>query len=360
MAVRVHKLAKELRASPAAILQALEDLGYAKYRSPQDMLPSPAAQKVREMARKMGLPEAKLDGAVGAPVRKKPEVRSNKVSLDTPIERASSVSRARTGGGDPDLLFRIGELERELHTANGVIRAKDEAIRELEAKLAALTSLNASQEDRATKLRAELDHSNARLESLQGRSMSIQEVLQGHGLWKAEEWKSALNQLLELNDGDIILTNLRTLEPSRMHQWVGDRLRLVAGAWPARDGLATVVVDESRAVWPAYDRLKQWQVMLSDELLLMGVTQVAFEVPGEHARLWREVIQGFDTRIRASLAIAGSNLETVGTGVELLIRIVTEEHGADALSKGSSEVLVVVHQTTDGTIRAIVDKMRDN
>ena len=55
MAIRLKKLARELKTSPSVVLSALADLGYDRYKSEMDMVADPPADKVRKLARKKGL-----------------------------------------------------------------------------------------------------------------------------------------------------------------------------------------------------------------------------------------------------------------------------------------------------------------
>ncbi len=51
MATRVKKLAREMGTTPAQVLGYLHAVGYVRYKSPQDMLPDAAVDKVRRAAR---------------------------------------------------------------------------------------------------------------------------------------------------------------------------------------------------------------------------------------------------------------------------------------------------------------------
>ena len=61
MAVRLRKLAKELRRDPAELLGILHALGFARFRSPHDMLSDPIVGQLRGALRD-GWPQSRSYG----------------------------------------------------------------------------------------------------------------------------------------------------------------------------------------------------------------------------------------------------------------------------------------------------------
>jgi len=320
MAMRVRKLARELRGTPGELLGLLHELGLERYRSPEDMLSTAVVDKVRKAWGKgvRGAPVAVQEAPrapnapAGTPVndlmsrlvpgvvpragrrRKKPP---RSVPVDAPVEAvaAPTSAEAELERRRREILDAV-EREREavaaerdaIHAERAAVEAEAEA---LEGRVAVLEA----QRDALHREREGLARSRADLEA---RTVpTLADLLVERGLRGADEFERAL-----LGLGGIRL--LRELIP---HLEVSDRvavaellhraLLLVGGEVPEGllSGVVGVRVAPERGELPGWDDLRRELGRAAELLMLHGLRHVAVcgAPPGWH-RLIREA---FDPRI---------------------------------------------------------------
>ncbi len=81
MATRVRKLARELKRTPAHVLGVLHAVGYVRYRSPEDMLPDAAIERVRRAERE-GVKPVPLDAPPPKPAKPAKPAKAAKASAN--------------------------------------------------------------------------------------------------------------------------------------------------------------------------------------------------------------------------------------------------------------------------------------
>lgn len=342
MAMRVRKLAKELRRSPAETLGLIHAVGHPKYRSIEDMVPDALVQKVR-MAVRAGicpLPvklEAKPRSQKARPQqggdlmaqlvpgvvpldgrgRARPAQRSEALAPPTPraerslppppaplpppsreVPRASQGADASTGRihrleeQRDELLDRCEQLEAE---RDGWAQAHDRVQAQVDAMQAEVEQLRA----RFSEARAAMERMRTidALPSEQLPTVALTELLDRRGLRGADEHQRALSALALTRSWGPLLDALRVRSDSPVERWLEQRLVLVSdpAEVPEVPGQAPVAVAPDRAELPTRAELATLLGQLGEQLLLDGTRRVNLVGGGA---VWHRLIRdGLDDRV---------------------------------------------------------------
>lgn len=328
MAVRVRKLARELDGTTGEILGLLHELGLGRYRSPEDMLPGAAVEKVRR-AWKRGVraaPVAVEDAPRPAPQRgprqedlmsqlvpgvvpqakAAPRARPKAPPIDAPLEQA--VEEARRGEREA-----LAGLRREADAARVALEADAQA---LEAARAALgTDREALEEAREAfsreraaleadrqaleEARAALEHErNALDQARQAREgVPLVQVLSDRGLRGADEFERALAGLAQHRQLRELLQWLSVTDPDQAATLLSRTLVLVGGEIPAAlpSGLTGIQVAPERAEIPGWEALGRGLTKVGELLMLHGLRRVV--VVGGRPGWQRLLREGVDDRV---------------------------------------------------------------
>jgi len=294
MAIRVRKLARQLKRPPVELLGILKSLGFDRYKSPEDMLSGTVEKKLRTAIREGVRPVP----VIAERVRKKPVesapaptgglfpgvVRQHDGRFDAPPQSAPpqsvlpqsapppSVTPSEPSGPDPAVLRATLEAERAVVEANRrALVAEREA---LAAERSALLS-RASQPTEA---------------------VGLATVLERRGLLGADEAERAIRALAGSRRMAEVLPYLSVTDPEALLRWLQDVLVLVDGTPPeALANEAMVSVSSERADIPGAVVWRRLASTLSEKLLLNGARRVL--VVGGSVRAHRLLRQGLDPRV---------------------------------------------------------------
>ncbi len=314
MAIRVRKLAKEVRRSPGEVLGLLHQLGYLNYSRPEDMVADLPADKLRRAVKQ---------GKTAAPVA---------VSV-APAARSSAAPAS--GGGD-DLMAQLvpGVVKQGAppppplpppappRPAPAPPAAADTSA-EVEALLAEVETLVAQRDA----LQARVDALQARTDVLEAERASlvearqaaeaamnanaaspdgilVGEVLEGRGLRGRDELVRALQALLGFRRGGAILDARLAPRGAAELQRDAAELMLLDGTPPAELTVPAIAVGDDRADAPGAESLDRLLRELSEHMLLSGWRRLA--LVGVPPR-WHGAIGGrLDRRIEVAFQPAGT------------------------------------------------------
>ncbi|MFT7519752.1 MAG: hypothetical protein ACI9MC_001896 [Kiritimatiellia bacterium] len=315
MAIRVKKLARELRCSPERVLGLLHFLGFDRYKSFMDMVADRPAAKVRQahargevvtpFSPSGSAVTAKKKRTASAPAPKR-EVMPQMVGgqaehgpLDVSVEdlgadRAPERSRQLDARAE-EALRRAASLETEYQ-----VRVRELAERESQLK----SELDALKQDLDRK-RQELDEALVQLSAreqavaaLESGGVPLVDLLAERGLRGRDEASRALAQLSAQRLLDGTLLSLRVFDPAAVRDILRSRLILAKGPLEL-DGVAVVTVAPDRAELPAGDALQRLKDALADQFLLSGLTRVVVVGGGP---LWHRMLRGgLDPRVQLRL-----------------------------------------------------------
>lgn len=328
MAIRVKKLARELRGSPDQILALLRELGYGKYTSANDMIPDRPASEARELARRSGLPPAAPKKAVPPKkaTKKAPKQppqddlmarlvdgvgasgRAPSQGLDVPIEALAS-----SDAGAPPMDAALSEVQAAVKAEEQRLqaRARDlaERSRSLEDERAALQAERDALLAERDALREEIEAGRhelaaraAALDALEAGGVPVSELMERRGLRGADEHGRALAALARARLLDPLIERLRVVDPTSVQALLRDRLVLASGPVDELEGVALVQVAEDRAEVPGGDALDRVRFDIGGELLLSGLRRV--RIVGGSAVDVRLLRGGVDARIDLAIVSA--------------------------------------------------------
>lgn len=350
MAIRVKKLARELRASPQVILLALSDLGYDRYKSPMDMVADRPADKVRTLARKRGLPSLPAASRTApdrpsppparsaprptnasprptnapprptkAEARPKPPPRAATPApsppgpapdpLDIPLE--ALVAGTSPPASTPDLDRLNAEIQAEERRLQARGHALAERTRALEARHAEIEAERAAVErerDRLEQerarlhqeveaLRARLAERAATLEAMEAGGVPLGRLFEERGLRGRDEQSRALAALARERLLDRVLERLRVLDPAPVRALLKERLVLAASELTGLDGVAVVQVASDRSEAPSAANLDRFRADLAGEFLLAGLRRARLIGGGHAPALLRLLRDDLDPRV---------------------------------------------------------------
>lgn len=317
MAIRVKKLARELRTTPEVVLSLLRELGYDRYKSEMDMVSDPPADKVRKRARK-GLPAAPpaprpvVAPPVPPPAAQDPTWLTDPSLADVPLDRLV------TGGSAPvaqeelaDLSDAVRSEQRRLDRRAQAQSDRESALNarmsELESAAAALRAERDTMKTELEQARRELADRAAALDAREAGGIPLGDLLARRGLVGADEHGRALSALARARLLDALTARLRVIDPGPVVGVLTDRLVLASGPVDELEGVAVVQVPPERAEVPGGADLQRARADLAGEFLLNGLTRVRLIGGGPVAlRLLRS---GVDERVVLELVPAASRDE---------------------------------------------------
>ncbi len=342
MAIRVRKIARQLRRSPDDVLEWLHALGFSQYRTPDDMLPAHAAAAVRVAAKRAGpsiprhapTPTRVVAGAQSARASSGKVQRgaSDPMSALVPgvdrlggpeSHKARKLPDQKTGAGklagsrpasvpsSPDAEARHPPAQQESASVSPAATAERQALvqvgAELDARAAQLgadrarldqereslqTELQATQQERA-RLREQLRRAETEPDEA---SFVVYQLIQ-RGLRGMDEFERAIGSLADSRQLRQIVELLRCDRPERLSALLQQRLVLTGGEVPEGlpGTLAAISVAPARADLPGKVQLDRALARFGEILLLHGLRRIAV-VGGRPA--WHKILrEGLDVRV---------------------------------------------------------------
>lgn len=323
VAVRVRKLARELERTPDDLLLVLKELGYERFRSPDDMVSEDVAARLRRAAR--SLPPRAIGSA--PPPRPTPRRTTSGDEDDLMARLVPGVVREGASGPArvssrplpkvvaPALAPRPPDAVQEARQALAEERTRLEELRTaLAEERKALSALRAeieAERARAVEERRAVEDAEREAERAHERRLagvdriSLVALLEERGLRGLDEGERALAALASHHQLGRVLSTLVPADPEAVRRLLAERLVLVGGAIPvALSALAAVTVSEDRADIPGGDRLAKALGRMGEQLLLNGYRRIALAgVPPRWHALLRE---GLDRRVELVFRPAGA------------------------------------------------------
>ncbi|MCB9688549.1 MAG: hypothetical protein H6735_26160, partial [Alphaproteobacteria bacterium] len=313
MALRVRKLARELERSPEDVLLLLKDLGYERYRTPEDLLTDDVVARARKAARTTP-PRARVAAtARSAPPapRSKPPIEADLMAQLVPgAVRTGARPVARTAPPLPAPPRGRGPVlaEERADEARGALAAERERLERARAELAAERAALADERDR---LLAERDALRLERDTLERavaerdrtvRERSVLGLLEARGLSGTDEAERAVAALAQHKELGRLLGGLTPIDPEGFRRLLADRLLLVAGPPPEGVG-AAVQVAEDRADIATGPELHRRIARIGQGLLLEGCRRVL--VAGLSPRLHGLLREHLDPRVELAFRPGG-------------------------------------------------------
>lgn len=335
MAVRVRKLAKELERTPEDLLLLLHELGFERFRTPDDMVSHEVASKLRRAAastppRAIGPPSSMAQpsrSTAGSPPGSRPspaDAGDLMAQLVPGVVRKGEATPRVPRSAPPRSVPPRSEpppAARELEAGLAAERQRLEELRAavaVEAKAAA-TARAEVEEARAglAREREAVDSAAREAEAAHERRLagmertSLLALLEERGLRGTDEAERALAALASHHELGRLLATWVPADPDGVRRVLSERLLLVGGTIPdALAGAPAVVVGPDRADVPGADRLARALARLGEQLLLNGLRRVFFA--GVPPRWHAALREGLDRRIELAFRPAGAHLDEVG------------------------------------------------
>ncbi len=338
MGIRVRKLARELRTTPGDVLGLLQELGFERYTTAEDMVSDIVASKLRKARRATTNGHPHLMVANGTARPRNGSASRTEQATDLMAKLVPGVRRD-TGGDDrhsppparsprPPAAASAAPAAQSSERA-ALDAAKGELARArqaLEAERAALEAERAAVEIARNQIEAErtaLSEARAELESARAFSAESEQVplaaespsglpsnpseeregvssmldmFDGRGLRGIDEAERALAALAGARTLGRLLEQVRVREPDVLQRLLWERLVLVGGPdVPEELDTPTVVVSQDRADIPGAVELTRRCSLFSEQLMLSGYTRVAMVGV---ARRWQPLLRArLDPRI---------------------------------------------------------------
>ncbi len=264
MAVRVRKLARQIRRSPAEVLGLLHALGFSKYKSAEDMVADAPASKARKAAQ-MGM-KAQPVLPVGAPSAKSKAKRAAPAPADLMSKLVPGVVRqgAPSPAPSPTAKPPIAPTKKTPSPAEVVKRT---ALRD------ALDAL-AEAEKRCAALTAERDVLVQQLATAQetppALGGTLGELLEARGLVGAAEQAVGLQALLGHHWARELVLGAHASDPEGLSVVLSERMLLVGDTFPELHGCVTVPVSSDRAELAGGDQIQAEIRSVGEGLMLNG------------------------------------------------------------------------------------------
>ena len=359
--MRVRKLARELKRSPAQLLGLLHHLGYTRYKSEEDMVGGAALTKVRAASRKGLKAEPVLPTSSRRPTA--PPVRPPERGLMdqlvpgvVPQHAVAPVPKkaGRTDAARTRLEADRAAMETERAQVSEERRTIDEDRALLDARRRDLDERRADMEQKQATYEAER-------EALRTASpASLAGLLGARGLKGFDEQERALAALASGRQLGPVLTTLIASDPARMARLLQEKLVLVdTEVGEGFPGLVSVAVSSDRAEVPRPSVIASDLDWIGAQMLLCGLKRLLI-IGGEPR--WQGVIRsGFDPRIgltfavhgRRSAALAERDVETQDVIVRWPADIGPE---AQAIYRAASCVDI---GAPDGSLKSFLAAMRE-
>ena len=259
MAVRVRKLAREIRRSPAEVLGLLHALGFSKYKSAEDMVADLIANKARKAVQQGMKAEAVIP-----------------VNDRTPIAKAKAVSSPRM---DTMGALVAGVVQNEV--APPPVSESPAAIAE-KVKIAeerdALKRALAIAKDQCLVLETERDALRLQRDTVTTATPvsqpSLRDLFEARGLVDAAEQRLAILAMVDHHWGREFVLEAQPRQPEELTQVLSQRLLLVDGAFPELHGCVTIPVSAERAEIPGGDEVRQSIRAVGEGMMLNGLKRM--------------------------------------------------------------------------------------
>ena len=353
MAIRVRKLAKQVRRSPGEVLGLLHHLGYRNYTRVDDMVADTPSEKLRKAVR-----QGQSAPALAVEDRRVTEAVSSAREASSDLMAQLVPGVVRQGGEAPSSppparpqTVESGRVPRPPASAS----PPDAAVREgWDAERARWAA-------ERTRWQGELDELRERCASLQAsldavrevpmEGLSLGDLLQERGLLGTDEALRGLDALLAFRTGEAMLqARLAPAAAVRFQQTLHD-LVLLDSAPPEELSVPAVVVAADRAEAPGGPTLDGLLRDLSEHMLLSGWRRLA--LVGIAPR-WHEVVRArLDHRVDVSFQPAGewSAAQVAALDADLVgaVGLRTPEHALSA-----SSAVWVVERDIGAVLRRLV------
>lgn len=323
MGIRVRKLARELKTSPERVLSLLQQLGYARYRSPEDMVSDVVAGKIRAASRSSDQPPRAPDPARFPPPTASPRQSPRGTPGDVMASLVPGVVRTptsepglRTGAQPAPALVaeqlavdrrQLAEAQQQLASdrqqlakAQQQLAADQQRLAEAQQQLTEAQEQLAADQQQLAEARlaraqqpegaqplAEQGAGTAEAEPRPERGAALLDLLYERGLRGIDEAERALGVLAGTRSLGRLLEGVWVRESEGLARVLEDRLVLVGGALPEALELPAVIVSADRGDLPGGDTLVRRCRAVGEQLMLLGLTRVVLigVAPRWHALL---------------------------------------------------------------------------
>ena len=356
MGIRVRKLARELRTSPEGVLSLLQQLGYERYRSPEDMVSDVVAAKLRSASPSSREPPRAPDPARPPPPG--PGKPPGAPSGDVMASLVPGVVRTEARRSAPGPTYHELATER-LAAERQQLAAERQQLAAERQQLAAEQQQLATEQQRLAAERQQLATEQQRLATEQqrlaaerqqlvaerqpqaggahgpaepvgacapgqgppgpaepggstesvgasGGARPLLELFHERGLRGIDEAERALGVLATTRSLGRILEGVQVVQPEGFARILRDRLVLVGGALPDTLDLPAVIVSADRGDLPGGDDLARRCRAVGEQLMLLGLTRVVLLgiAPRWHALLRA----GIDARVHLMFRSSAGDL----------------------------------------------------
>jgi len=356
VAIRVRKLARELKRTPGETLGLLHQLGFPRYKNPNDMVTDPIAHKARAAARQgVRAPElpvtpSRAPSSTPAPAPAPDDVMAQLVPGVVPAGRSSSPS---TGGSTPPRSAPSRSAPPPARSAPPPARSAPPqptpaapppapAPVEVPAPSASLAEAERAELQRQIReLTAERDALAARVDELAPLAdqhpdgVSVASLLDARGLRGPDEGQRALAELATSRAARSLLAS--RLGPAAAAQLQSELAKLVLldGAKPEELSVPAVAVAPERAEAPGEASLARLLSRVGEQLLLSGFRRLRFVgVPPR----WHEPIRHrIDRRVVLTFTPGGprdgnrAGVDAAAVDVVVYVGVELKDGAAEAL-----------------------------
>lgn len=305
MAVRVRKLAKELRAQPSQVIAMLQQLGFSRYRRAEDMVPDGVAKRVRQEAVACrALPVHMAEARPSAPKNAGPGQTSEGGWMDQLVPGVRPLE-----GRAPESASQAREKPRAAPKATKPVPSvgqtpkpvKDEPVLERDRLQAEAERLEAMR-DQLEREREEWASERQQLRAAQQAPprRSWKAMLEERGLKGTAEHEAAIAGLVERGVMRFALDEASVSDAARFKEVLASHLTLCGGTPPAGYTEKLVVrVTPDRGEIPTANQVATWVRKISEGCLLRGWRRVVCIGEGTD---WQHLLgQALDTRVELSL-----------------------------------------------------------
>lgn len=364
MAVRVRKLARELKRTPWEVLGLLHALGFSRYRSPEDMLPDTTIARLRQgisqgVVARPFRPETPM---LEAPPERAPAAREEAVDpmamlvpgvvrqADRGASRSSRAAAPPRPVRPPPRLEivppeppeeeedeadaydmraldveaeRLASLDRRLASERAVLESRRIGLERDQQRLAEERAALQAEREGLEALREAIDLERAaaeaerlaveqerqrQIEAAVSTGTPLQELMEARGLRGLDEAERAVAALATGRSLRDILWCLDVRSPELVERVLAQRLLLVGENPPESlpRTFARVRVSPERADVPDAADLERELRRVSELLMLNGLRRLA--IVGGRAHWQRLIRDGFDPRIELAFLPDGSAL----------------------------------------------------
>ena len=355
MAIRVRKLAKQLRRDSGELLGILKAIGIHRIRSPEDMLSATIEKKLRTAIGRGVIPvkveavrvrkEEPVVESVESGIYQgvKRQVDERYQPLSQPVEKVLPVMNSPE---TPPQVERVPEVHPSERVAWGVERAAWKAERAaLQAQLEAA--------------RAERDA----LQTTQSQHPLLMELFAERGLVGNDEAVRAVRALAESHRLDELLPSLVVTNRFEVQRWLRDVLVLVDGPAPeALVGEALVTVAKDRSEIPGAAEWRRLTAQLSEQLLLNGARRVV--VVGGPIRARRLLHNSLDPRIELRfrpatvVPVVDAQADVTRTDAVALWQVQTSKEADEVYFSGRAMVVKIATPDLRGFIAEWIRSLR--